>query len=82
MTENNITIKGTLKDVMTELELTKVLGVSKQGLYRLRTERELPFIQISNRSRLYLESDIMVWLERQKKVLNRGVFSKTDGTGE
>jgi hypothetical protein len=60
----------TLQNIITELEIEKLLGVTKDQLDRLRRNNGLPFVKINNRSRLYFESDLMEFFRSRKVCLN------------
>jgi len=64
-------LQETLQNVLTEEELKKLLGLTKNQLAELRTNGQMPFLKINRTSRLYLESDLMTWLRGRKVVLNR-----------
>lgn len=59
-----------LKNLLTEETLLKLFGISKETLDYLRQEKNLPFIKITNNSRLYLEPTLMKWLQEHEKTLN------------
>jgi len=63
--------RETLQNVLTEEELKKLLGLTKGQLAELRINGQMPFLKINRTSRLYLESDLMVWLRGRKAVLNQ-----------
>ena len=60
----------TLQNVITEPEIEKLLGITKDQLAELRTRGGLPFIKINQRSRLYLESDLMEFFRSRRVRLN------------
>ena len=60
----------TLQNVITEPEIEKLLGVTKDQLAVLRTRGGLPFIKINNRSRLYFESDLISFFKDRRVRLN------------
>ena len=51
-----------LGDFLTENEVLDLFGVSKAGLYNLRAKRGLPYILISQRTKLYHEASLRAWL--------------------
>ena len=61
----------TLQNIITELEIEKLLGVTNDQLARLRTNCGLPFVKINNRSRLYFESDLMEFFHSRRVRLNQ-----------
>lgn len=72
--ENKITQsegKDTLQNVLTEKEVTELLGLTKKQLSALRTNGQLPFLKVNRNCRLYLESDLVTWLKSKKVVLNK-----------
>jgi len=60
----------TLQNILTEPEIEKLLGVTKDQLAALRTKSGLHFIKINNRSRLYFESDLMSFFRGRRVRLN------------
>jgi len=60
-----------LEDILSEAEVCELFACNKNQLSIMRREKQLPFLKINNRSRLYFESDIIGWLEDQKTVLNK-----------
>lgn len=68
---NNETQNETLQNVLTEKDLLDLLGMNKDQLGRLRREKHLPFIKLTDRSKLYFESDLIEFFKKQKVVLNR-----------
>jgi len=63
--------RDTLQNVLTEKEVTELLGLSKSQLSVLRTNGQLPFLKVNRNCRLYLESDLVDWLKGKKTVLNQ-----------
>ena len=61
----------TLENIITEPDLIVLLAVKKEALGNLRRNKRLPFLKISTRSRVYLDSDITEWLIGRRVVLNR-----------
>ena len=64
-------VKDTLQNVLTEKEVTELLGLSKNQLSVLRTNGQLPFLKVNRNCRLYLESDLVDWLKGKRVVLNQ-----------
>ncbi|MFZ7113506.1 MAG: helix-turn-helix domain-containing protein [Desulfatiglandales bacterium] len=64
--------KPTLKNVLTENDLTELLGLTKGQISDLRLKKGLPFIKVNQNSRLYLEDDLIEFFLRQRVVLNQG----------
>ena len=50
-----------LELLLPEKELARILGVGRGTLYRMRAEKELPFIKLGMKT-LYYEPDVMTWL--------------------
>jgi len=61
----------TLENIITEETMLELLGLKKEALGVLRRDKGLPFLKISTRSRVYLESDVVSWLTSRRVVLNR-----------
>jgi len=55
-----------IQNLLTEKELGELFGMNEKQLHRLRYDMELPFIRVTQRHRLYLESDIMNWLLQRR----------------
>lgn len=64
-------IKEGLEGILSETEVCELFNCTKNQLSTLRREKQLPFLKINNRNRLYFESDIVTWLAGQKTVLNK-----------
>ena len=62
--------RETLQNVLTEEEVLKLLGLKKSQLAEYRIKRRLPFLKVSSRSRLYLESDLVTWLKGFRMIIN------------
>ena len=69
---SNETQKETLQNVLTEKDLCELLGMNKNQIGNLRRAKSLPFVKLSNASRLYFESDLIEFFRSQRMVLNRG----------
>lgn len=63
-------MQETLQNIVTEPEIEKLLGVTKDQLAQLRRNNGLPFVKINNRSRLYFESDLMEFFRSRRVRLN------------
>ena len=59
-----------IENLVTEPVLCELFGCKKNQLARLRNEARLPFLKVTRTTRLYLESDVMDWLLKRRKVLN------------
>lgn len=64
--------KVSLKNVLTEKDLTELLGLTKGQISDLRRKKSLPFIKINQNSRLYLEDDLIDFFLKQRIILNQG----------
>ncbi len=64
--------QDTLQNILTEEEVLKLTGLTKSQLADCRTRKQLPFLRINQKSRLYLERDLVAWLKDQRMVLNTG----------
>lgn len=51
------------EQIINEEDLMKLLGTNKNRLNRLRREKGLPFISVGLGKRVYLDKDIIAWLE-------------------
>jgi hypothetical protein len=60
-----------LETTLSETDVCELFNCNKNQLSTLRREKQLPFLKINNRNRLYFESDIINWLADQKTVLNK-----------
>ncbi len=60
----------TLQNILTEEEVLKLTGLKKNQLADSRNKKQLPFLKINQNCRLYLESDLVIWLKGCRKVLN------------
>ena len=72
MSEQEKSGQGPLAGILTEEELKEILGVSKEQLSSLRNYKQLPFVPLSSRKRIYLESDLMSWFKGLSMALNKG----------
>ena len=50
---------------LTEEEMTRRFGITKDQLKRLRTEKGLPHIELNQQIKMYPEKAISAWLESQ-----------------
>lgn len=70
-----------LGDFLTEGEVMDLFGVSKAALYNLRAKRGLPYILISQRTKLYHEASLRTWLlTRERRSDVRQTATKSDET--
>lgn len=56
-----------MEQIYTVLEVAKYLKISKSKLYLMIARREIPFIRIGVKSVRIRESDLIKWLEEQKR---------------
>ena len=49
-------------EVWAEDEVANLLGVNRYTIRDLRDNKEFPFIRITSRARVYLESSVLKWL--------------------
>ena len=75
MHNENQTLKS-VDDILTEKELTELLGIKRIALDDLRYRHRLPFCKISNTNRIYLVKDVLDFIESKRLILNKG--SETD----
>jgi hypothetical protein len=68
---DNETKDETLQNVLTEKDVCDLLGMNKNQVGDLRRKKGLPFVKLSDRSRLYFESDIVEFFKGQRVVLNK-----------
>ena len=61
---------ATLQNVLTEKDLCELLGMNKNQIGDLRRKKHLPFIKLSNTSRLYFENDLIKFFEKQRVILD------------
>jgi len=52
----------TTGDFLTEKEVMEFFGISKRQMEALRYEKELPFVRVDTRHRLYFEQDLVDWM--------------------
>lgn len=57
-----------LKGMLTEDELLELWGINKERLTILRKTNKLPYIELSEWKRVYLEKSIMDWLDTYEEV--------------
>ena len=70
-----------MDDVLTEKELTDLLGMKKSALDDLRQKHKLPFCKISNTNRVYLVKDILDFIMTKRTILNNGSVIETHSFG-
>ena len=57
-----------LQGMITEEELLKLLNLKPSELSYLRNEKGLPYVKLSIRKRVYLESDLMEWFRSRRSI--------------
>lgn len=57
-----------LKGMLTEDELLELWSINKERLTILRKTLKLPYIELSEWKRVYLEKSIMDWLDTYEEV--------------
>lgn len=65
-----VPVEKPLDQVLTETELGELFGLNVNQISGLRRQKHLPFIQVTQRRRLYFVSDILYWCQRNRQVLN------------
>ena len=65
--------QDTLQNILTEEEVLKLTGLTKNQLADCRNKKQMPFLRINQNCRLYLERDVVSWLKGLRTVLNSGV---------
>ena len=63
----------TWQEVLSEGDVLEVFAMKKSQLDRLRNIRGLPFVKLSNTSRVYLFPDLAEWLMRNRRKLSEEV---------
>lgn len=58
--------KITIKDIMTEDELTKWMNVTTDQLKDLRNKKQFPYISVSLTKRMYWVDDVVQWCKAQR----------------
>ena len=61
----------TPQNVLTEKDICELLGMNKDQVANLRTQKGLPFIKVNDRNRLYFENDVIDFFRQQRLILNR-----------
>ena len=59
-----------LENFIEEATLCEALGLRKDSLARLRSQRGFPFIKINERVRVYREQSIVEWLAKNERVID------------
>jgi predicted DNA-binding transcriptional regulator AlpA len=66
---NRQQIPESAEEILSEEQVTAMLGVLPRALRRWRQELGLPYIKIGSRVVLYKKSDVYAWLERYRKAV-------------
>ncbi len=59
-------MENTPEKLISESDLLKVLGLKKSELDRIRREKGLPYVRISQRARAYFLSDVVEWARKNR----------------
>ena len=65
--------RGLLPELITEEELGQILGLSKEQIGSLRRSKQMPFVKLTSRRRVYLENDLMQWFKENRMTLNKAL---------
>ena len=57
---------GLASDVISEIDLLKVLNIELATLSELRLEKNFPTIRLNRNNRAYLVSDVVTWLKEHR----------------
>jgi excisionase family DNA binding protein len=55
------------KDLLSVIEVSKIIGVSRQQVYNLMDDRKLPYIQVGEKGRKVLKSELEKYISSRKK---------------
>ena len=70
-------LQKSVDDILTEKDLTELLGIKKSALDDLRYRHRLPFCKISNTNRIYLVKDVLDFIGSKRLILNKGSGTDT-----
>ena len=59
-----------IKQIMSEEDVCKELGVTREQLDVFRQKRRLPFLAVDSVRRVYLKEDVLSWLLSKRLVLS------------
>ena len=57
------------QSIITEQDLLELLGLKRSTLDKLRLKEGFPFVKLSDKSRVYLESDVLAWLRKRTIII-------------
>jgi len=63
-------IETPLQEIMTETELSELLGVKPTQIDHLRRVKQLPFVNVARGSRVYFVEDVLAWFRAHRTILN------------
>jgi len=70
MSENSQDLPG-LEEIITEDELSRLLGVKRTQIDHLRRVKQLPFVNVARGSRVYFVKDVLAWFKEHRTILDR-----------
>ena len=53
---------------MSEVDLLEWLNIEKPVLDRLRREKNLPYVRLSTKHRVYFVDEVLGWLKEQQRI--------------
>ena len=53
------------QEVWNEVEMIRLLDVTKEQIDRLRREEGLPYVRLNNKKRVYLAEEFVPWLQKR-----------------
>ena len=56
-------MKNLSQEVLSEVDLLELLNIDKVTLDALRREKEFPYARLNLRNRVYISSDVLLWLQ-------------------
>jgi hypothetical protein len=66
-----------MQDFCDEETLLDILRMKRATMYRLRTEKQFPYIAVTPQVRLYYLPNVAKWLLDHERVLNRARVSES-----
>ncbi len=61
-------MKNLSQEVLSEVDLLDLLNIDKVTLDVLRREKEFPYARLNLRNRVYISSDVLLWLQNHTLV--------------
>ena len=55
------------EEIINEYDLCLLLGISSNTLGKLRRTRELPYIPLDSRNRIYVIDEVIDWLKKSQR---------------